>query len=164
MRTWHGPLNFARRYDEAITQLKASLILDPNFTVTRRYLGTVYDTRGMYNEAIAEYRKAPGLNSDPYLRAVLARSLARAGQRAEAVKIVDEILSERASRYVPSNAIALALAALGEKDKAFVWLEKDVAERASRPAQYSTNPIWDDLRHDPRFAALIRKIEGSKLD
>jgi hypothetical protein len=55
-------------------------------------------------------------------------------------------------------------AALGEKDKAFVWLEKDVAERASRPPFFSVNPVFDDLRDDPRFAALIRKVEQSKLD
>ena len=158
------PLYFARRYDEAITQLKGSLVLDANFAVTRRYLGTIYDTRGMYNEAIAEYRKSPGLDDDPYLRAMLARSLAKAGQRAEALRIVDEIVSESAARYVPANAVALAFAALDDKDKAFVWLEKDVAQRASRSAQYSVNPIWDDLRDDPRFAALVKKIEQSKLD
>ncbi len=158
------PLYFARRYDEAITELKRTLILDPNFNVTRRYLGTIYHTREMYNEAIAEYRKTLALNDDPYMRAMLARSLAKAGQRAEAVKILRELESESAHRYIPSNGVALALAALGEKDKAFVWLEKDVAERASRPAQYSVNPIWDDLRDDPRFAALVRKVEQSKLD
>lgn len=158
------PLYFARRYDEAITQLKASLILDPNFAVTRRYLGTVYHAQGKYIEAIAEFRKAVDLNNDPYLKGLLARSLAKAGQRVEAEKLVDEILSERASRYVSGNAIALALAALGEKDKAFFWMEKDVAERASRAAQYSTNPIWDDLRDDPRFADLVKRVEASKMD
>lgn len=158
------PLYFARRYDEAITQLKASLILDPNFSVTRRYLGTVYHAQGMYTEAIAEFRKAPGLNDDPYLRAMLARSLAKSGQRAEAVKILDEIIADSASRYVPSNAIALAFAALGEKDKVFFWLEKDVAQRASRAAQYSTNPIWDDLRDEPRFVDLVKRVEASKMD
>jgi serine/threonine-protein kinase len=158
------PLYFARRYDEAITQLKGSLILDPNFSVTRRYLGTIYHTRGMYNEALAEYRKSPSLSGDPYLRAMVARSLAKTGKRAEAVRILAEIESESSHRYVPSNAIALAFAELGEKDKAFFWLEKDVAERASRAAQYATNPIWDDLRDDPRFGALVRKVEQSKLD
>lgn len=158
------PLYFARRYDEAITQLKASLILDPNFAVTRRYLGTVYHAQGKYIEAIAEFRKAVDLNNDPYLKGLLARSLAKAGQRVEAEKLVDEILSERASRYVSGNAIALALAALGEKDKAFFWMEKDVAERASRAAQYSTNPIWDDLRDDPRFADLVKRVEASRMD
>jgi hypothetical protein len=95
---------------------------------------------------------------------MLARSLAKSGRRAEAEKLVDEIISESAARYVPANAVALAFAALGEKDKAFVWLEKDVAARASRSAQYSVNPIWDDLRDDPRFEALVRKVEQSKLD
>jgi TolB-like protein/Tfp pilus assembly protein PilF len=158
------PLYFVRRYDEALAQLKDSLILDPNFSVTRRYLGTVYDSQGRYNEAIDEYRKVPGLSSDPYLRALLARALAKTGQKAEAVKIRDEILAESERQYVPGNALALAFAGLGEKDKAFFWLEKDVADRASRSAQYATNPVWDDLRDDPRFAALILKVERSKLD
>ncbi len=158
------PLYFARRYDEALTELKRTLTLDPNFNVTRRYLGSIYHTREMYNEAIAEYRKTLALNDDPYMRAMLARSLAKAGQRGEAIKIVGQLESESAHRYIPSHGVALVYAALGEKDKAFVWLEKDVAERASRPAQYSVNPIWDDLRDDPRFDELIRRVEASKMD
>ena len=61
-------------------------------------------------------------------------------------------------------SIPILFAALGEKDKAFLWLERDVAERAARPAQYSVNPMWDDLRDDPRFADLVRRIETSKMD
>ncbi|MGD9561603.1 MAG: tetratricopeptide repeat protein [Pyrinomonadaceae bacterium] len=138
------PLYFARRYDEAIAQLDESLKLDPNFAVTLRYRGTILDTLGRPNEAIAEYRKAPGLDRDPYLRAMLARSLAKSGRRAEAERIVDEIVSESAARYVPANAVALAFAALGEKDKAFAWLEKTLptarhALRNIRSIQYGTN-------------------------
>lgn len=158
------PLYFARRYDEAIAQLEGSLKLDPNFAVTLRYRGNILETLGRPKEALAEYQKAVGLDPDPYLRAMLARALAKSGQRAEALKIVDGIVTESAARYVPANAVALAFAALGEKDKAFFWLEKDVADRASRSPQYSVNPMWDDLRDDPRFAALVKKIEQSKLD
>jgi hypothetical protein len=57
---------------------------------------------------------------------------------------------------------ASALAALGKKAK-FGW-KKDVAERALRSTQYSANPVWDDLRDDLHFAALIRKVEQSKMD
>jgi hypothetical protein len=80
------------------------------------------------------------------------------------VRLLDELQAESARRYVSSSALAIAYGAVGEKDKAFALLEKDVAERASRPSVFSVNPVWDDLRDDPRFAALIRKVEQSKLD
>lgn len=157
-------LFFARRFDEAIIQYKRSLTLDPNFYVTHRYLAVAYHIKGMYEDAIAEYRKALTVNDDPYVRALLARSLAKTGQRGEAVKILGELESESAQRYIPGSGLAAAYAALGEKDKAFSWLERDVADRATRSSQYAVNPIWDDLRDDSRFADLLRRIEATKLD
>jgi hypothetical protein len=58
----------------------------------------------------------------------------------------------------------VVLGALGEKDKAFVWLERDVTDRSPRCPLFSVNPIFDDLRDDPRFAELVRRIEASKMD
>ena len=65
---------------------------------------------------------------------------------------------------MPNSSLAIAYGSIGEKDKAFALLDKDVADRSSRPQVFSVNPIWDDLRDDPRFAALIQKVEQSKLD
>ncbi len=157
-------LGRARRLDEAIAQLNRALALDPNFYATRYALGTVYHANGQFGEAIAEYRKALNLTDDPWVRALLARSLAKSGKRDEAIKLLGELKSEAAHRYVPSAGFALVYAALGEKDKAFVWLEKDVMDRSPRPPLVAFNPAFDDLRDDPRFQDLVRRVELARID
>ena len=157
-------LTRARRFDEAIEQLNRTLTVDPNFFAARYALGTAYHAKGNYAEAIAEFRKALALNEDPWAKALLARSLAKSGQRSEASKMLDELQSEAGHRYVPSAGLAIVFGALGEKDKAFVWLEKDVTERTPRPPLFSVNPVFDDLRDDPRFQDLLRRIAASKID
>lgn len=77
------------------------------------------------------------------------------GERNEAVKLLGELQADAARRVVSSASLAIAYGSLGEKDKAFALLEKEIAERNSRPPVFSVNPIWDDLRDDPRFTALI---------
>jgi TolB-like protein/Tfp pilus assembly protein PilF len=157
-------LTRARRFDEAIAQLNRALTLDANFFAARFALGTVYHAKGRYGEAIAEYQKALAINDDPWVKALLARSLAKSGQRIDASKMLGELQLESAHRYVPSSGFAIVYAALGEKDKAFAWLEKDVAERTPRPPLFSVNPVFDDLRDDPRFQDLLHRIALAKTD
>jgi TolB-like protein/Flp pilus assembly protein TadD len=154
----------ARRFDESLAQLNRVLTLDPNFWVTYWYLGMAHHGKGQYAEAVAEYRKALALDDNPWVKALLVQSLVRAGQRNEAVKLLGELQSESARRYVSSSSLAIAYGALGEKDKAFVLLARDVDERSTRAGLFSVNPIWDDLRDDPRFADLIKRVEASKMD
>ncbi|MEO8041064.1 MAG: tetratricopeptide repeat protein [Acidobacteriota bacterium] len=155
---------FARRFDDAIAQFNRVIALDPNFYVSHYYLGITFHAKGLYADAIAEYRKAAALNDDPWVRSQLARSLARSGQRDEALRLLGELQSESAHRYVSNASLALVYGALGDKDKAFALLEKEVAERTPRSMTLSVNPLWDDLRDDPRFVDLIRRIEASKMD
>ena len=154
----------ARRFDESIAQLNRVLALDPNFWVAYWYLGMAYDGKQQHAEAIAAYRKALAVSNDPWVKSLLVRSLAKSGIRNEAVKLLDELQSESATRYVSGSSLAVAFAALGDRDKAFASLEKDFVDRASRPQLFSILSIWDDLRDDPRFVAMIRKVEQSILD
>ncbi|MBL8185120.1 MAG: tetratricopeptide repeat protein [Blastocatellia bacterium] len=154
----------ARRFDEAIAQLNQVAALDPDFWVTSWYLGFAYYGKKQYAEAVAAHRKALAGSDHPFAKALLIQSLVKAGQRGEAAELLAALQSESERRYVSSSGLAIAYGALGEKDKAFLILEKEVAERASRPIVFSLFVIWDDLRDDPRFAALIRKVEQSRLD
>jgi len=156
-------LLMARRYDEAIAQLKYALTLDPNFPYTRWVLGLAYHAKGMYSEAIAEYKKALQLDNDPLTKAFLARSLAYAGQRDEALKLLEQLKAESAKQYVPSIVFSLVYAALGNKDEAFIWLEKDFAERSMNPPFYATL-LLDDLRGDPRLDELIRRANAAVMN
>jgi len=157
-------LTRARRFNEAIAQLNRTLALEPNFYAARYALGTAYHANGQYGEAIDEFRKALALDDDPWVKALLARSLVKSGQRVEALRLLAELQSAAQHRYVTSAAFALVFAALGEKDKAFVWLEREISERASRPPLFAVNPVFDDLRDDPRFQDLLRRIALAKLD
>jgi serine/threonine protein kinase/Tfp pilus assembly protein PilF len=154
----------ARRFDEALAQLNRALTLDPNFWVTRWYLGQAYHAKGQYAEAVAEYQKALASNDNPWVKAQLIRSLVKLGKRDEAVKLLGELQSDAGRRVVSSASLALAYGALGEKDKAFALLDKEIAERNSRPPVFAVNPLWDDLRADPRFADLVRRVELARLD
>ncbi len=154
----------ARRIDEALIQLERARDLDPNFFVTQWYLGMVYQAKGRLEESIAAFRKSVELSNNPWSRALLIRALAKAGKQDEAVKILGELRSDADRRVVSSASLAMAYGGVGDKDKAFFYLEKEVNERNSRPPLFANYAIWDDLRDDPRFTALVKKVEQSKLD
>jgi serine/threonine protein kinase/Tfp pilus assembly protein PilF len=151
-------LLYARRYDEAIAQFKHSLTLDPKFYYAHVYLGWAFNAKGMYREAIDEYRKALELNDDPTAQAFLALSLAKSGGRSEAIKLGEQLKLESPHRYVPSYCFAILHLALGERDEAFEWLEKDIAERSSWPVVYAVVPELDELRDDPRFKDMLKRL------
>jgi TolB-like protein/tRNA A-37 threonylcarbamoyl transferase component Bud32/Tfp pilus assembly protein PilF len=153
-----------RRYDEAIAQVQRTLTLDPNFYYAHYQLASAYYQKGMYQEAISECRKALELNESPPGKALLIASLARSGGRAEALKLRDELKSESLRGYVPSYFLAVASIALGERDQAFTALEKDFVERSSLYSAFAVDPLLDDLRGDPRFADLTRRVASAKID
>ncbi|HYV04258.1 MAG TPA: tetratricopeptide repeat protein, partial [Blastocatellia bacterium] len=157
-------LIYARRYDEAFAQCQRALSLDPNFYYTHYLIGFVYQQKGMYKEAISPLRKSLEINEDPFAKALLIRALVKSGERAEAIKLRDELRSESKKRYIPNYFLALASIALGENDEAIVLLEKDITERGNYLAAIEIDPALDDLRDDPRFTTLVQKVVASKLN
>ncbi|PWT94519.1 MAG: hypothetical protein C5B55_02580 [Blastocatellia bacterium] len=151
-------LYFARRHDESIAQINRALMLDSNFAYARYILGNNYLVKGQYTEAIAEYRKSLAANDDPYVKALMVRALAKSGQRSEALRLFDELKSESTNRYVPNYSFAVAYAALGDKEQALSWLEKDVAERSAFAIFASVDPNLDDLRNEPRFQEMLKRM------
>jgi Tfp pilus assembly protein PilF len=143
----------ARRYDEAIEQYRKTLEMDPNFRLVRANLGSAYLQKGMYNEGIAEFEKAGAVSRLGYAYAV-------AGRRAAAQKVLDQVIETSKQKYVPTERIALIYTGLGEKDKAFEWLEKGYEERAigGPPVGIKVEPEFDPLRSDPRFQDLLRRM------
>jgi eukaryotic-like serine/threonine-protein kinase len=153
-----------KRSDEAIQQLNHALELDPNFWVAHWYLGIIYYGDGQYERAIAEHRKALAIEKEPWITALLIQSLAKAGKRNEAFELLPGLQADIARSSVAGSSLAIAYAALGEKDNAFSLLEAAVADRSIRPGFLAANPIWNDLSGDPRWAALVQKLASSKID
>ena len=149
----------ARRYDDAIEQSRNTLELDPNFFPAHRYLGLAYEQKAMYAEAIAELTKAANLaGGSAQMRAALAHAYAISGGKSAAREILVELEETAKVRYVSPYDIATVYAALGEKDQAFNWLHKAYDERSDWLAYLKVNPVFDNLRSDPRFIELLRRV------
>jgi eukaryotic-like serine/threonine-protein kinase len=147
----------ARRYDESIAASNRALSLHPNYGVAYSVLCWAYNGKGM-KETIAVCRKAREMHNDAYNTGYLAFVLGRAGQRDEARKLLGELKAESTRRYILSFAIAIAHLGLNEKEEALVWLEKEIAEHGSWVSSYATIPELDDLRSDPRFKAMLKRL------
>ena len=155
-----GPIyKNARRYDEAIAQLRDTVEMHPEFYWAHRFLGVALELKGATTEAIAEYQRAFELNDDPVVLALLAHAEARIGKQNEARQILARLTEEAKTRYVPAYAFSVIHLALGEKDQALDWLEKGARDH---DGLYSTfikvDPYLDPLRGDPRFEALVSAV------
>jgi TolB-like protein len=153
---------FSRRYDEAILAYRETLEMDAHFPIARYRIGQIYTQQGEYEEAIAEFEQDMALNRSnprsPIMLAALARTFALAGKRDEALKLLAETEGVAAQRYVAPWAVSVAYAALGDRDQAFAWMERAYAERSHRLVFLNVDPVFDDLRADPRFADLLRRM------
>jgi TolB-like protein/DNA-binding winged helix-turn-helix (wHTH) protein/Tfp pilus assembly protein PilF len=152
-------LYLARRFDEAIEQCRKTLELDPSFTPAHGTLGHVYAAKGMYREALAEYEKYSALSGGtPGSTALVGYAHARLGQRSQAFRALDQLGAASKQRYVPALSFAIVYVGLGEKEQAFLWLEKAYDERTNSLAYLKVQATWDPLRPDQRFADLVRRV------
>lgn len=151
-------LLYARRYDEAVVQYQRVLSFDPNFANAFSGLGLTHWQKGMKPEAIAEMRKYIELSGSSFGKGDLGFFLAKSGQRDEAVKLLAELKQASSQRYVPGTAIAVIHIGLGEKKEALDWLEKDIDDRGPYPTYYAVMPELDDLRTEPRFKAMLKRL------
>ena len=157
-----GGVNFlARRYDEAIQQLRGTVEMDPDFFWAHRWLGMALELHGDTQAAITEYRKAVELNDDPAGLAFIAHAEAAIGHQDEARKLLTQLTDAARSRYVQPYAFALTYLGLGDKNRALDWLEKGVRDRGATYLQFiKTDPFFDPLHADPRFEAVVQKVAG----
>ncbi|HLR07008.1 MAG TPA: protein kinase [Pyrinomonadaceae bacterium] len=148
----------AQRIDEGIDQLRKTLEMDPAFVVAHVRLGYCFERKGAYDGAIAESQRIFDLGAKSLGIAGLGRAYAMAGKRNEAQKELAELQELSKQRYVSPGLFALIYAAVGDKDQAFAWLEKAVAEHDLFTARLKVDQRFDPLRSDPRFADLVKRV------
>jgi tetratricopeptide (TPR) repeat protein len=148
----------ARRYDHAVAALRKTIDLEPNFTAAHYYLGQCHLMRGHYDEAMAEFERALEIAPNtPDFIAMIGYTHAVAGRRNQAQRCLAELDELALGRYVPPFCYAAIYAALGEPDPAFKWMEKSHEDRDPRVRSLKTDPLFDALLADPRFAELMRR-------
>jgi tetratricopeptide (TPR) repeat protein len=154
-----GRLFSARRYDEAIEEARSALELDPSAVQPRVWLGRAYLQKGMVGPAIAELEKAVDLSrrdSGPVAWLGFAHGIAR--QKEKAQVLLRELQQRFERSYVSPPLVALVFLGLGDRDRAFEWLEKGYELHDSGIVRLETAPEFDALRSDPRFADLKRRV------
>jgi TolB-like protein len=149
-----------RRYDDAEAQARKTLEMDPHFYVAHYYLGEAFQFKGKLADAIAEFQKAYDLNNDPFSLAMLGQTYARQGKTDEAQKVLARLREQAKSQYISPYAFAVVLTALGDKAHAIDELEHGYDDTGFYISLIKVDPLFDDLRGDPRFEALVREIVG----
>ena len=148
----------AGQTDEALAKLQKTLELDPNFWLAHMFVSSAYAEQGKYSEAIAEARKAKEHSASSQPTAFLGYALAKYGKQAEARALLEELLKSSSERYVPPYHIALIYNGLGERDQTLAWLERGFEERDPRMVFLKVEPKWNNLRADPKFQDLMRRV------
>ena len=121
------------------------------------WLGRGYMEKGFYDEAIPELQRSVDAESGDGL-AQLGYAYAMAGRKAEALKTLADLEALAARRYSSPVRNACIYSGLGDKERAFEWLEKGYAGRSDHLTQLKTECMFDSLRSDPRFADLLRRV------
>lgn len=151
-------LRIARRYDDAIAQYKRVLARNPNFSYAHLALGRAYGLKRMYPEAVAETRRSLELNPGSSDKGWLGLWTARSGKRNEALKILAELKDESNRNYIPNDGFAVIHIGLGNKEEALNYLEKHMMARAETANAFAVDPELDDLRDEPRFKAMLKRM------
>ena len=148
----------ARQYDRAIESCRRAIELDPNNPFGHWILARVFDVQNELGESLAESEKAASLSGHglPFT-AHLGYAYARIGDAVRAHRVISELIELSKRRYVSPYAVAVIYTGLGEKDMAFEWLERAYADRTARLSELP-DPPFDDLRSDPRFQDLVRRV------
>jgi TolB-like protein/Tfp pilus assembly protein PilF len=152
-------LAFTNQVDKAMEQLRKTLELDPNYAWAHLTLAGMYRRKSKFNEAVQESQKALSLSAgDPPYLAGVAQTLAAAGRKAEAEKVLGDLEELSKRKYVRASDFAMICASLGRTDQAFQWLDKAYQERELQLVSLKVSKVFDPLRSDPRFQDLLRRM------
>jgi TolB-like protein/Tfp pilus assembly protein PilF len=146
----------ARRYDLAVEQYQKTLELYPNQASSRDSLGWAYVYQGLYDKGIQEIQKSYG--EDPAVSPELAYVYAVKGDLGKARRILERLQSISRTAPVAAHHFALIYLGLGEKENALAWLDKARQQRSPMMAWLKVDPRFDNVRPDPRFQEMMRKV------
>jgi serine/threonine-protein kinase len=150
---------YTRQYPKAIEQCQKTLTMDAAFVPAHVFLGRAYEQNGAYAEAIAELRKALDLSEGGSNElAALADAYAVSHHASETGKLLEQLKERSRQTYVQPSLMASIYLGLGQKDQAFDWLQKAYEDRSAGLVYLKIDPAFDNIRSDPRFIDLLRRV------
>jgi tetratricopeptide (TPR) repeat protein len=149
---------WAHRYDEAIAEARQAIEMDPNHWSGHLDLGLALEQKHQFPAAISELQKAIEVSNDKIWVSFIAHDMALSGDKAGAEKILADLQQLSKRTYVSPWLLAMIYPDLGDKEKAFTWLEKCYERREHDLVFSKVWPMFDGLRSDPRYSDLMRRI------
>jgi DNA-binding SARP family transcriptional activator/TolB-like protein/Tfp pilus assembly protein PilF len=147
---------YQHRWEECLTLLERVFAIDPNFAGSVAQRATCLAGLGRRAEVRREAQRALSLGrGTPRIVAEVIGALARAGDTTEARRLLDGLLARADLEEIDPGLLALGFAAVGDRDAALVWLDRMIVVRSRWVLALMSDPNFDTLRADPRFAAIV---------
>ncbi|MGH9943147.1 MAG: TPR end-of-group domain-containing protein, partial [Pyrinomonadaceae bacterium] len=152
------------RFSDAMLELDQGAAIEPDHPLIRTFRAVAYFRMGETQRAAETLSELLETNPDMHgIRPHLALALAALGRPEEALAQLTSAVKQVAEAdHDAPYWLASAYAKLGMKDEAFHWLERAISLGNENRPWFEANPIWSELREDPRFPELMRRIEESQ--
>jgi TolB-like protein/Tfp pilus assembly protein PilF len=171
---------FAKQYDTAVEQAKEILEIHPSFGPANGLMGLVYLEQKNYAGAIEGFKKlisfsetnhiesrgrdlakrrTPGEHApDAEALGILGYAYGLVGEHTRAIKILNRLRNLTKKRYIEPHSLVLVYLGLNDKDNAFGWVEKALADRNNSFSYIKVWPVFNRLRNDSRYQELIKRM------
>jgi len=148
----------AGQTDQALERLHKTLELDRNHWLANMFTVSAYIEKGMYREAVEHSRPMSSVYDSPRANSFLGYALAKLGREREARAELEKLLKLAKETYVSPYNVAMIYNGLGEREETLRWLERGFREREPRMTFLKVEPKWNNLRGEPRFMELMRRM------
>jgi TolB-like protein/class 3 adenylate cyclase/Tfp pilus assembly protein PilF len=149
---------YAKQYTKADEQLQQALKVHPNHSLILHNIGELYIAQGRYAEAIEPLNQSAIMSVSAHYEAMLGYAYARANQKEDAMKILNNLINRSDSILVSGFNLAAVYVALGEKGKALTQLEKGFEQHDVWMKELKAWPWFDSLQNEPRYKKIMRRM------
>ena len=153
---WQG------KFDAAKEQERISLSLDPTLYYAQFVIGWIDVEAGKLDEAIPELQKAAAMESPAWVAAWLGYAYGASGDRVKALAMIEELKHKAVHGFAPPFNLAIVYLGMGDHERALDGLETAYAANSQWVALLKMDRIFDPLRSEPRFIALLKKVHLDK--
>lgn len=154
---------FGGEYQASITQSRNTIEIDPSQPMAaslHRWLGLIYEEKGMHEQAVAEFIESLRLqNGSPERMSALRQAYNAGGMKAYWLKWLE--FRDKRIKLGGINPLNVAqiYALVGDRDKAFEQLQKACDDHSLSVAALRFGPTFEPLRSDPRYSAILKRVK-----
>lgn len=150
------PYLISRQYEKVLETTDKVFQLDTTFLFAQHYKARALFRMGREMEAFDLYRKIVAANGSAFFKSDLGCLYGKAGNETEAKKILAELTDTAKEKYVSPYYFAVVHIGLNEREKAFEYLRKAIAERDNNVIVLKVSANFDSVRDDPKFVEILR--------